>query len=74
VTYIEKLQEDKKLLIDFFHAYKDLAAKETNFENSAYKGDARKAADVAHHRLDTLRVKIEDMIAKQTNKKEAVNA
>jgi len=73
MTYIEQLQNDRKLLLEFFHAYIDLEAKETKYENTAYKGDARKAADVARFRLDSLRSKIEELLLKQT-KKEAVNA
>jgi hypothetical protein len=68
------LQNEKELLVGFFEAYKDLEAKETKYENTAYKGDARKAADTARHHLNTLRAKIEDMLLKSSTKKEAVNA
>lgn len=73
MTYIEKLQNDKALLLVFYQTYKEVEEAEHRYENTAYKGDADRARVAAHNRLNQLKFDIESMISKD-NKKEASNA
>ncbi len=73
MTYIEKLQDENRVLREVFVVYKELEAAETRFENTAYKADARKIADAVRQKLNNLIRIIEPIIAK-TKIKEAVNA
>jgi len=74
MTYIEQLQEDRKLLMDFYIAFTDFDMKRERYENTAYKGDALKALNESRGRLDGLSFLIQEMMAKKPAKKEAVNA
>lgn len=74
MTYIEQLQEDKRVLIDFFNAFNDLEQKQYKFENTAYRGDALKAVDAARATLNEIREQVHSIINRKTIKKEVVNA
>ena len=74
MTYIEQLQEDKRILVDFFKAFINLEEKMFKYENTAYKGDALKAADISRANLNEIRVKVYEMLNRKTTKKGDTNA
>lgn len=71
MTYIEQLQNDKILLLEFFNAYETLEAKHYVLENTAYKGDALQAVDAAHASLAAVRTKVYEMLGRATTEKKA---
>ena len=72
MNYIERLQEDKRLLLDFFNAVNDWETAETKLENTAYKGDATRIANAARAKVCEYRTQINEMLSRKTTK-EAVN-
>lgn len=73
MTYIEQLQNDKRLLLDFFNAVNTWEAAEMKLENTAYKGDATRAANAARAKVCEYRTRINEMLNRKSSK-EAVNA
>lgn len=73
MTYIEQLQNDKKLLLEFYEAFNAWETAEIKLENTAYKGDATRAANATRANVSALRTRINEMLARKTNK-EAANA
>ena len=74
MTYIERLQNDKALLITFYNTYLEVEAAEYKYENTSYKGDADKARIQAHNRLTQLKFDVETMLANDSKKEVAKNA
>jgi hypothetical protein len=74
MTYIEQLQDDKKLLVDYFNASIDFDEKVYRYENTAYKGDAMNALNASKRVKDALTYQVSEMLNRKTTKKEAVNA
>lgn len=73
-SYIEKLQNENRLYHEFFLSYKELSVAEHKLENTAYKGDAQKAATKAHAKIDNLEKIIDAYMADKNKNKEVVNA
>ena len=74
MSYIEKLQEDKRLLIEFFNLANDLEDKIRMYENTAYRGDALRQVQEIRKKMSGLKLTINDMLSRKPIKKEAVNA
>jgi hypothetical protein len=74
VSYIERLQEDKRLLVEYFNLSNELEDKITMSKNTAYPGDALRAVQETRNRLIVLRESVWEMLNRKQTKKEAVNA
>ena len=72
MSYIEKLQKERGKLIEFYEAFNELQTAHYKWENTAYKADARKIADLAWKKINGIKKEIETMLTKK--EKEVVNA
>lgn len=72
MTYIERLQNDKRVLIDYYNATKTVEERRNKFENTSYKGDAAKALQVALAARAQTEVLVMQILNRKSSK-EAVN-